>query len=118
MIASAVDHWKTENERICVLYPAAEAGTVSAGTLRDRLRGLREGGCRNVILNLEQVRDMDIPAIGAVLEESRAYRKAEGRLAVAEMTADLQEKCAVLGALVSLECFGTQRDALVALHGG
>ena len=117
MIASARDREKVE-ERVCVLYPAAVEGALSATMLRDRLRGLREGGCRRVILNLEQVQEMDIPAIGAMLEESRAYRKAEGRLAVAEMAESLQEKCAVLGALASLECFGSQRDALVALHGG
>ncbi len=104
--------------RVCVLFPQSTRGRVEGDGLKQRVKDLRLSGYRAVLVNLEQVEDMDFVAIGSLLEESRGFRQAAGRLLLVAMSESLQEKCARVGALAGLEVFRSQDDALDALAGG
>lgn len=108
----------TARERVCVLFPQSVQGRLEGGALKARLAGLRGSGCIHVVLNLEAVEEMDLLALGLLVEESRLFRQAAGRLAVVGMAPRLEETCSRLGALAGLERYASQEAALAALSDG
>ncbi|MBE7560352.1 STAS domain-containing protein [bacterium] len=103
---------------ILVLSPESPQGRLAGPALKQRLSELRRSGCRGVVVNLEDVRDVDLVAIGWLVEESRCFRRQAGRLVIVEMAEHLREQCARVGALSGLELFSSQEEALGALAGG
>ncbi len=91
-----------------LIFPMLESFTAA-------VKKLLEGGAKDLVLNLSEVKYLDSPAHGALFELYRTVSERGGTLKLVGLQPRVEAMAGLVGVTQVVECFADERRALASL---